>query len=238
MLGEEFVQSVGNLSGDVSRDFLDVRIALQVASRYVKRNIRRVDHTVQQRQELRYDALDRVGDEDLIAIELYLVLLYFEVVPNLREVEDTGQIERVVDVEVDVEERIFGHRVEGAVKLHVLFVGEVGRFLCPQRLCGIDDIILIGVDVFTVFPLLFLAEGDRNGQETAIFVKDRSDPRFVGKLFGIFAQMEDDVCTAFTFSCGLFHRVFGRSVTRPMHRLRPFTVGTGYDLHFVRNHES
>ena len=43
---EEGVQAVGHLLGDVVRNLLNVGIGLQVAARYVKRNIGRVDNPV------------------------------------------------------------------------------------------------------------------------------------------------------------------------------------------------
>ena len=41
--------------------------------------------------------------------------------------------------------------------------------LRSQRGDVVDDVVLVGIDVFAVFPLLFFAEYDRNRQESAIF---------------------------------------------------------------------
>ena len=89
---------------------------------------------MQQGQELRHDAFHCVGHEDLVAVELNLVALDFDVVLFLREVEDAGKVEGLVDVEVNPEERLVGHREEVAVELLVVLVLEVSRLLCPQRL--------------------------------------------------------------------------------------------------------
>ena len=86
---------------------------------------------MQQRQELGHDAFDRIGHEHLVRIELDLVLLYLEVVPYLREIENACQIERIVDVQVNIEQRVFGHRIERAVELHVLLQRNVRRLLGP-----------------------------------------------------------------------------------------------------------
>ena len=61
---------------------------------------------MEQRQEVRYDALDLIRDEDLVAIELDLVALQVEIAVDAREVEDTRQMEREVDVEVNPEQRL------------------------------------------------------------------------------------------------------------------------------------
>ena len=131
VLREQLAQPVGYLAGDVARNLLDVRVALQIAARHVQRDVGRVDHAVQQRQELGHDAFDRIGHEHLVRIELDLVLLYLEVVPYLREIENACQIERIVDVQVNIEQRVLGHRIERAVELHVLLQRNVRRLLGP-----------------------------------------------------------------------------------------------------------
>ena len=160
---EELLQAIGHLAGDVVRNLLDVRIALQVAARYVQRNIRRVDHAVQQGEVFRYDPLDLIGHIHLIGVELDLVFLNFEVVPNLREVEDTRQVERIIDIQMNREERLFTYGIEFVVELLVLLGGDLGGFYGPQRGDVVDDVVLVGIDVFAVFPLLHLAESDGNG---------------------------------------------------------------------------
>ena len=44
---EHLLQFVGYLLGNVSADFFDIAVGLQVASRYIERNIPRVDYPVQ-----------------------------------------------------------------------------------------------------------------------------------------------------------------------------------------------
>ena len=238
MLREKFAQAVGHFPRNVTRNLLNVRVALQVTSRYVQRDVRRVDHAVQQGQELRHDPFDRIGHEHLIRIELYFVLLNLEIVPYLREIKDTGQVERIVDVQVNVEQRILGHRIERPVKLHVILLGNVGRLFRPQRIGRVDNVVLVGIHVFTVFPLLFFAESDRHGQEAAIFLQYLPDPRLVGEFLAVFAQVQDYVRTATTFRRSLLHRVFGRSVAGPVHRFGTLLVRTSHDLDLVGNHES
>ena len=84
---------------------------MQVAARHVKGYVGRIDYPVQQGEELGDNALNRVGYVNLIAEELNLVLLYVEVRFDLRKVENTCQVERIIHVEVDIEQRILRGRV-------------------------------------------------------------------------------------------------------------------------------
>ena len=118
---------------------------------------------MQQGEVFRYDPLDLVGHIHLIGVELDLVFLNFEVVPNLREVEDTRQVERIIDIQMNREERLFTYGIEFVVELLVLLGGDLGGFYGPQRGDVVDDVVLVGIDVFAVFPLLHLAESDGNG---------------------------------------------------------------------------
>ena len=61
---------------------------------------------MQKGQILRNDTINLICYENLVAVELNLVLLNLEVVVNLREVENTCQVERIVDIKVDVEQRL------------------------------------------------------------------------------------------------------------------------------------
>ena len=71
-------QFVCHFLGDVAGNLLDVVVGLQIAAADVQRDIRAVNHTVQQRQVFRHDVFDFVGHEYLVAIELNLVLLQLQ----------------------------------------------------------------------------------------------------------------------------------------------------------------
>ena len=75
-------------------------------------------------QEVRNDVVHRVGNEHLVAVELDLVAGDLYIVLDLREVEDTGEVERVVHIKMNMEQRLFSHRVERPVELLVVFVGQ------------------------------------------------------------------------------------------------------------------
>ena len=234
---EQLLQAVGHLARDVVRDLLDVRIALEIAARDVERDVGRIDHAVQQREVLRYDSFDLIRHVDLVGVELDLVLLNLEVVADLREVENARQVERIVDVQVDREERLFARRVELVVELLVLLFGDVGRLAHPQRIGVVDDVVLVGIDILAVLPLLDLAEGDGNGQEPAVFAQQFLDFGRFGVLLGLFGEVQDDRRPAVVRLVALLHRELGRAVALPVHGFAALLVGSGDDLHLVRDHE-
>ena len=59
-----------------------------------------VDHTMQEREEVGHNVFHRIRHEDLVAEELDLVAVDFEVVLDLREVENAREVEGVVHIEV------------------------------------------------------------------------------------------------------------------------------------------
>ena len=119
---EDALQTVCHLLRDVSGNLLHVGIALQIAATHVQWDIRRVDDTMQQRQEFRHDAFYLVGNEDLIAIELYLVALQINVVLDAWEIENTREIERIVHIQMYPEERFILHGIKLLIELLVIFV--------------------------------------------------------------------------------------------------------------------
>ena len=76
---EDAVEAVGHFLGDVGGNLLHVGIALQIAAADVERDVGRVDDAMEQCEELGHDAVDLVGDEDLVAVELYLTFLQVDV---------------------------------------------------------------------------------------------------------------------------------------------------------------
>lgn len=63
-----------------------------------------------------------VGDKYLVRVELNLVALEVEIALHLREIEYSGEVERIVDVEVNPEQRVVVHREEGVVELLIVVV--------------------------------------------------------------------------------------------------------------------
>ena len=77
---------------------------------------------MQQRQEFGHNAFYLVGNEDLIAIELYLVALQINVVLDAWEIENTREIERIVHIQMYPEERFILHGIKLLIELLVIFV--------------------------------------------------------------------------------------------------------------------
>ena len=234
---EQLGQAVRHLARDVSRNLLHVGVALEVAARHVERNVGRVDHAVQQREVLRHDALYLVRHVHLVRIELNAVLLNLEVVVNLREVENTRQMERIVDVQMDRKERLVGHGVELAVELPVLLLGDFRRLARPQRIGVVDYVVLVRIDVLAVLPLLDLAAGDGHGQEAAVLAQQVADLLLVGEFGALLREVEHDARAAVAGLVGLLHFELGRPRTAPVHGACALAPRAGDDLHPVRHHE-
>ena len=176
---------------------------------------------MKERKEVRNDIVNRVGHEHLVAIELDLVAGYLDIVLDLREIEDTGEVERIIHVQMDVEKRVLLHRIEVAVELHIVLLLEIGRFLSPKRFYLVDDIVLVGINVFSVLPLLFLSEHHRYRHELAIFVQQALDAALlcIFLLFVVDIEGNDSSSVLLVTS---FHLIGRRAVARPFHGLRSF----------------
>ena len=90
---EERRKTVCHLLGDVLRNLLHIAVALEIRTAHVKRNVRTVDDPVQERQEVGHNVFHRVCDKHLVAIELNLIAMDFDVILNLGEVQNPREIE-------------------------------------------------------------------------------------------------------------------------------------------------
>ena len=234
---KEFCQFVSHFLGDVAADFLDVIIGLQVGTADVQRYIRAVDNAVQEREVFGNDVLHLVGDIDLVAIELNLIAVDVEIVLNLREIEYSGQVERIIDVEVDMEERLLHlHWIEFVVELIVVLVGELCRFARPGRIDVVDDIVLIEFNLLAVLPVFLLAKCYLNGQELTILAQQVLDGSVLEILRELVVYMQHDIGSAVGFN-GVLHRVLGITLARPVDSLGVLGVAEREDLHFLSHHK-
>ena len=155
-------ETVGDLAGDVLGQLAHVAVVLQEGARDVQRQVGAVHHALEQQQELGDDLLDIVRDEHLVGVELDLALVGGKVVLEPREVQDAVQVEGIVGVEMDPEQRLLP-LVEGvAVELLVLLLGAVLGGLEVERAGGVEHLgeLLLGllvVVVLVVVALLALA---------------------------------------------------------------------------------
>ena len=104
----------------------------EVFLRYMERAPR--FQSAEHEKELRTDLLDIVGDNYLIVIQLDLPLKAFVLVRDLREIEYSPEIQRVIGIYVDVEERLAVVVEDLAVEFKILLLRAVGRVLHPQRM--------------------------------------------------------------------------------------------------------
>ena len=234
---EELLQFVGHLLGDVAADLLDGSIALQIAAADIEGNVGRVDDTMQKGEVFGHDVVHLVGDKDLVAVELDLVAPHVEVVLYLREIEDAREVERIVHIEVDMEEGFVElHGIEFVVELGIVLFGEFGGLAGPCRLRIVDDILFARFLLAAVFPLLLHAKDNLNREEVAVFGEQLLNLAILEILFVLVVDMENDVGTAFGLD-GRFHLIDGAAVARPMDSLGPVFIAERENLHALGDHE-
>ena len=175
---------------------------------------------MQESQEVRDDVVYRIRHEHLVAVKLDLVPCYLHPVLDLREIEDTCQMERIIHIKMNVEQWFVLHRIERTVELHVVLFLQVRRLLCPERLSSVDDIVLVSVDILAVLPLLLLAEDDRHRHELAVFLKEGLYAASGGELGVLVVYVKSDFCSPLLLVAP-GHLIFRTSVACPSHCLRP-----------------
>ena len=198
---EGLVELVAHLTSDVSGDFLHVGIALQITTADIQRNVGRVDHTMKQRQEVWHNTLNLVGDEHLIAVELNLIALQVNVALDAWEVENTSQVEGIVHIQVNPEQRLILHGIKLAVELLVVLILQRRWGLRPQRHNVIDNIVLIGILHLAVFPFLLLAKHDGHRHELAVLVEQFLNLRLLKILLAVVGNVKNHVGTAVGLLC-------------------------------------
>ena len=77
---------------------------------------------MEQCKELWYNSLDLIGYEYLIAIELNLITLQFDIVLYTWEIKNTREVEWVVNVQVNPEQWLVIHWEESTIEALVVFV--------------------------------------------------------------------------------------------------------------------
>ena len=166
---------------------------------------------MKQSKEVRNDVFHRVSHEHLVAVELNLVARYLDVVLDLREIEDTCEVERIIHIEMDMEQRFVCHRVECLIELVVVLICKICRLACPERFDLVDYVVLVSIDIFAIFPLLLLAEDYRYRHELAVFVQQTLDASFCCVLLLVFCDIKSDYSTSVSL-VALFHLIFRGTV--------------------------
>ena len=196
VLFEDAVKPVGHFLSDVGRDFLYVAVALQITTAHIQRDIGRVNHTMQQRKEVGHNAFHLVGDKHLVAVKLYLIALQLDIRFDSREKEDTSKVERIVNVEVNPEQRLLHlHGIECAIEALVVLVFQCAGRFGPEWFHIIYNIVLVGINLLAVFPFGLLAEGNWNGQELTILIQQLLYFLFLKKLLAVVIDVKNNIRT-------------------------------------------
>ena len=191
---------------------------------------------MQQCEEFGHYAFYLVGYEHLVAVELNLVSLQLDVRLDAREVENASEIERIVDVEVDPEERLVLHRIECAVEALVVLVLESAGRLGPERLYVVDDVVLVGFNLLAILPLSLLAESYRNRHKLAVLVEQLLNLLLLEKLLAVVVDVEHDIRTAVGL-VGVAYFKLGASVAAPLDGLGSVLIAACNDVYTLAHHE-
>ena len=188
------------------RNLLYLSVVLQEASRNVERNVGAVDHAVEKHQELGNDFLDVVGDEHLIAIQLYLSLFQLNLLLlYLGKIENPLQAERIIHIEVNPKQRLVIIHKRVAVEILIFLLRTFLGIFQIERSRIVDGLILFCLFLF--LPVFFLVllfalflfglvalrvQIDIVGHKRAIFAEEFADSVFLKKFFLPLGDMHDD----------------------------------------------
>ena len=196
---EQAGQLVGYLSGDVGGELLDIAVVLQETAADVQRQIGAVDHALEQHQELRDDFLDVIRHEDLTAEEFDLTFLGAEIIGQFGEIEDALEVEGIIDVQVDIKQRIVEGVEDIMIEGFVLVRGAVLGILEPEGGGGVDQLRsfrrFVGLGRFAFFRLfgiggrfgLYHVKVNGCSHESAVAVEHFAETIFLQK-FGFFLR--------------------------------------------------
>ena len=156
---------------------------------------------------------------------------------NLGEEKDTGEGERIVDVEVNPEHGVVLSGVKFVIEREIILIGELRRLFHPLGLGGVDYLGAVGVDHRAIFPFLFKSGDYRHGEKTAIFAQKAVDCALFKELFVVIVDIKNDVgSSGCTGTVG--HGVLGRTVANPFHRRCSILIRKRIDFNFLGHHES
>ena len=129
-------------------DLADVAVVLQEGAADVQRDVGAVDHALEEHEEFGNDFLDVIRHEHLTGEQLDLTFAGAEILLQLGEVQDALEVEGIIDVEMDPEQRIVKVGEHAVVERLVLLVRALAGVLQPQgrnvvdmrRLGHLDDL--------------------------------------------------------------------------------------------------
>src|SRR5690606_30498091 len=160
----------------------------------------------------------------LILIKLDLIFFDIQVVGQFWEEQDTGKVERIINIQVNMEEWVFKlHRVQFAVEILIVFVLQFRWSFSPGWSRVVNDIIYFLSFRFCVLSSIFRqSEGfcsgpelNWNRHELVVFQKQFTDSGFLQEFCGIFGYMKDYFGTAAVFFSRFFQCEFRAAVAGP-----------------------
>ena len=251
---------VCDLLGNVSGNLLHKSVVLQRASGDIQRQIRTVDHTLQQHQVFGDDFFDIIRDEDLVVVQFDLAFNGVILCVDPREVQDSFQVKRVIHVQMDPEQRLLVIQEHVPVEFFILLFRALRRLFGPQRMCVADadrtasDLHLLLVVFFDVFKdniivaqvslvdrlfagiRILFGEENLHRHEGAVFFEHFAHAVLIGKLQTLLIQMQCDRRARFRAVSGP-HHILRAAVTLPVYRLRALPEAQRIDINLLGNHK-
>ena len=233
---EERVQLVGNLFDDVRRDLGNIAVILQVASRNIEGQLGAVEHAAQHQEIFGDDFLDVVGNEYLVVVELDLSFHVGKLMREFREVQNALEVEGVVRLDVQPEERIVEVTEYLVVERFVLLVGAFGGILLPQGHRVVDRLFLGDFFAFLGFFRILVCKVDLDRHERTVFFEYRAQFIRLEVLCALVVDMHDDGRAAILFVVGDIHFIGALVRADPLHGIAA-AVGTAAYLYAVADHK-
>jgi len=208
-----FLEVLDDALGEHRGDTRDEERVLHVLTRDVKRHIFRVNHTLNEAEVIREEALSLALDEHLTRIErgtrihaTHTILLHV----TLREVEQGVDLKRHVRIEV--------HAVGGGIISVGDVAVELGVLLLGDLVLGEVPDSLNGVHTHTV-------EVDGVTHEVRVLLEDGLHSAASSEVGSVLAEVDDDLGTSVD-ALGLAHLVGAGAVRHPVLTGRRVAVWT------------
>ena len=173
----------------------------------------------------------------MVVVELYLTLYRLIFVRDAREIEDALEVKRIVNIQVDPEERVV--KVGKYLVIEVfIFLGSAFRgILQPERRDVVDRFRFFLFIIITIRIAVLGAVGKvyLDGHKGAVAVKDRADLVNVKVFLLVLGDMHYHIgAAALALTGGKL--VFAGIVAVPVYRGRT-VEGTRFDLDAVADHK-
>ena len=180
-------QHVQSAAGDAGAHRLDFRVILQQLARDVQRQVRGIDHALQEAQVVRQELLGIVEDEDALDVQLQasrrVAVPQIERCPR-RHVKQSGVLALAFDAVMRMRERRGRIVADVLVELGVFLVGDLRPRPGPQRRGRVHGVPVVARP--------FLAHAHRKGDVIGVAAHQGPQAPRVRVLLGVVAQVQHD----------------------------------------------